>query len=93
MTRSSLAPTSLVLLSLAARKDRAGQIEAGQIEARQLPACEVGRFFRGGLGKHRFDLDARHLGCDHVGRGEIDVTHHVLRRRGAAQATKHRRGG
>src|SRR5215211_2984146 len=73
-------------------QDRAGQIEAGQIEARQFPACEVGRFFRGGLGEHRFDLDARHHGCDHVGRGEIDVTHHVLRRRGA-QATKHKRGG
>jgi hypothetical protein len=62
-------------------KNHPGQVEPGEVEARQFLPGEVGRCGAGGRSKRGLDFCPGHFGRDHVRRRQVDVTHHVLRRR------------
>src|SRR5262249_42443492 len=63
-------------------KNGGGKIEPGEIEARQLFSRKIGRMNRRGGRRHAGDFLTSHLGRGHVWGIEIDITHHVLCRRG-----------
>jgi len=75
-----LAPASLVLLSRAARKiapeksspDRSRLDNFLPLKSAGAVALALAQVL---------DLLAGHFGRDHIGRRQVDVTHHVLRRR------------
>ena len=56
------------------------EIEPGEIEAGKALAGEVERRAAGGA-QRRFEVGPRHLRLRHVGRGQIEPAHDVLRRR------------
>ena len=88
-----LAPASFVLLSRAARKiaPERSSPERSRPDNR-LPVKSAGAAAVA-LRQHGLDLCAGHFGRDHVGRRQVDVAHHVLRRRRHGDKTEAERCG
>ncbi len=90
MARSSLCAGELCLVEPCRAENRTGQIEPGEVEAGQSLSGEIGGCGDGCCAKRGLDLSAGHFGRDHIWRRQVDVTHHVLRRRRHGHKTQDR---